>query len=131
MQGDREGDRMKQLTVHISRFDPEIDQAPHFKTYSVNVHDGARVLHVLHAVHDGIDPTLTYRYCCGTGQCGSCAVRVNSEPVLACMEEAKDGIRIEPLDLPVVKDLAVDLLPYISALPVIHIEEGAPPLMPE
>ncbi|MCU0629616.1 MAG: succinate dehydrogenase/fumarate reductase iron-sulfur subunit [Methanoregulaceae archaeon] len=110
---------MKELTLRISRFDPKKDTAPHFENYTVNVHDGARVLHALHAVHDDCDPTLTYRYCCGTGQCGSCAVRVNGQPVLACMEEALEGITVEPLEIPVIKDLAVDLLPYINELPII------------
>jgi len=121
---------MKQLTLRVSRFDPKNDAAPHFETYTVEVHDGARVLHALHAIHDDCDPTLTYRYSCGTGQCGSCAVRVNGEPVLACMEEARDGSTVEPLDLPVIKDLAVDLLPYIEALPVICPETAATAQMP-
>ena len=82
----------------------------------VKVNDGARVLHVLHAIHDEHDPTLSYRYCCGSGQCGSCAVRVNGQPVLACMEEARDEITIEPLDLPVIKDLIVDLEPYLNRI---------------
>jgi fumarate reductase (CoM/CoB) subunit B len=78
---------MKDLTVTIRRFDPDKDREPHFQSYTVKVNDGARVLHVLHAIHDTIDPTLSYRYSCASGQCGSCAVRVNGEPVLACMEE--------------------------------------------
>jgi fumarate reductase (CoM/CoB) subunit B len=121
---------MKKLTFRVLRFDPNKDPAPHFETYTVSVHEGARVLHALHAIHDECDPTLTYRYCCGTGQCGSCAVRVNAEPVLACMEEARDGTTIEPLDLPVIKDLAVDLLPYIKTLPIICTEITAAPKMP-
>ena len=121
---------MKQLTLRVLRFDPKNDDAPHFESYTIQVHEGARVLHALHAIHDDCDPTLTYRYCCGTGQCGSCAVRVNGEPVLACMEEARDGISVEPLEIPVIKDLAVDLLPYIEALPVICPETTATAQMP-
>jgi fumarate reductase (CoM/CoB) subunit B len=114
---------MKEVTIKVSRFDPARDPAPRLQTYTVTVNDGARVLHVLHAIHDGIDPTLAYRYCCGSGQCGSCAVRVNGEPVLACMEEAEDGIVIEPLKLPVKKDLVVDLLPALAALPPLRPKE--------
>ena len=91
---------MKDLTVSIRRFDPDKDKEPYFQTYTVKVNDGARVLHVLHAIHDTLDPTLSYRYSCASGQCGSCAVRVNGEPVLACMEEARDGMTIEPINLP-------------------------------
>ncbi len=82
---------MKEITVRVYRYDPDVDPEPHFERYTVNVHEGARVLHVLHAIHDQFDPTLAYRYSCASGQCGSCAVRVNGEPVLACMEEAHDN----------------------------------------
>ncbi len=107
---------MKAITVRVFRFDPEKDAESRFVSYTVNVNDGARVLHVLHAIHDEIDPTLSYRYCCGSGQCGSCAVRINGEPGLACMEEARDGMEIMPLNLPVKKDLVVDLLPKLEAI---------------
>ncbi|MBP3444119.1 MAG: (2Fe-2S)-binding protein, partial [Methanocorpusculaceae archaeon] len=85
------------MKVSISRFNPETDAEPHFETYDVTVREGARVLNVLDAVRDECDPSLSYRHCCRGGQCGSCAVRVNGEPALACMQEAKDGDIIEPL----------------------------------
>jgi fumarate reductase (CoM/CoB) subunit B len=107
---------MKDLTVRIQRFDPDKDKEPYFRTYTVKVNDGARVLHVLHAIHDTLDPTLSYRYSCASGQCGSCAVRVNGEPVLACMEEAKDKSTIEPLNLPVKKDLVTDIVPKLDQI---------------
>jgi fumarate reductase (CoM/CoB) subunit B len=107
---------MKKITVKVYRFNPEEDAEPYFETYTVNVHEGARVLHVLHAIHDEMDPTLAYRYSCGSGQCGSCAVRVNGEPVLACMEEARENITIEPLNLSVKKDLVVDLVPTLETI---------------
>jgi len=121
---------MKELHVTVQRFDPEKDKEPRFVPYTVNVNDGARVLHVLHAIHDTIDATLAYRYCCSSGQCGSCAVRVNGEPVLACMAEAADGMAIAPLNLPVKKDLVVDLLSKIqqvaSLVPKEHGTERLP-----
>jgi fumarate reductase (CoM/CoB) subunit B len=107
---------MKEISARIYRFDPENDTEAHFDSFTVAVHEGARVLHVLHAIHDTLDPTLSYRYSCGSGQCGSCAVRVNGEPVLACMEEAKNNITIEPLHLAVKKDLVVDLLPTLETI---------------
>jgi fumarate reductase (CoM/CoB) subunit B len=104
------------LTLRVYRFDPATDDAPRYEVYTVDANEGARVLHVLHAIHDDLDPTLSYRYCCGSGQCGSCAVRVNGEPALACMKEAEDGMTIEPLNLPVIKDLTVDLAPLLDGL---------------
>ncbi|MFH0968249.1 MAG: fumarate reductase (CoM/CoB) subunit TfrB, partial [Methanobacteriota archaeon] len=110
---------MKSMLVKISRFDPGYDKEPRIQEYSVEVNDGARVLNVLQAIHI-IDPTLEFRSSCRAGQCGSCAVRVNGEPALACMEEATDGMRVEPLALPVIKDLVVELVPGINQIPRIH-----------
>ena len=95
----------KMLSVRISRFNPADQSTPKIKEYSVKVHEGARVLDVLKAVRDTLDPTLLFRHCCGAGQCGSCALKVNGEPRLACMTEAADGMLLEPLDLPVIRDL--------------------------
>ena len=110
---------MIQLTGTIARFDPSTDEMKHFEPYSVSVNEGARILNVLQAVHLQ-DPTLAFRSSCRAGQCGSCAVRVNGEPALACMTEATDGMRIEPLDLPVIRDLIVELVPGINKIPRIH-----------
>jgi fumarate reductase (CoM/CoB) subunit B len=107
---------VREFSVRVFRFNPDIDDQPHYQHYQIRVHEGARVLHVLHAIHDELDPSIRYRYCCGSGQCGSCAVRVNGRAVLACMEEAKDGMTIEPLDLPVVRDLVVDMEPYLEKI---------------
>jgi len=93
------------------------------------VNEGARVLHVLHAIHDTLDPTLSYRHSCASGQCGSCAVRVNGEPVLACMTEATDNSTIEPLNLPVKKDLVTDLVPRLCM--IASLLPGAEPVVPK
>ena len=107
---------MNTITFTIERFDPDTDPAPHVETYTVDVNEGARVLDALHAVREQCDPTLTYRYCCGSGQCGSCSVRVNGEPVLACMQEASDGMAVAPLNLPVERDLAVEMKSYLQEM---------------
>ncbi|MDV0440885.1 fumarate reductase (CoM/CoB) subunit TfrB [Methanorbis furvi] len=104
------------MKVRISRFDPNVDAAPHVEEYEVHVEKGARVLNVLDEVRDQLDPTLGYRHCCRAGQCGSCSVRVNGEPVLACMEEARDGDLIEPLELPRIRDLITDIAPVMAQI---------------
>ncbi|MDD1671565.1 MAG: 2Fe-2S iron-sulfur cluster-binding protein, partial [Methanomicrobiales archaeon] len=111
------------ISARIFRWDPSKDEPLRFDDVMVDLEEGARVLHLLHAVHEQ-DPTLSYRYCCGTGQCGSCALRVNGIPVLACTEEATSGMIIEPLNLPVKKDLVVDLEPVLAKLAGIMPREG-------
>ena len=46
---------MKPITFTIERCDPETDAAPHVETYTVDVNEGARVLHALHAVREQCD----------------------------------------------------------------------------
>ena len=67
---EKHGGIMKEITARVYRFDPEKDADAHFDEFTVKVNEGARVLHVLHAIHDTLDPTLAYRYSCGSGQCG-------------------------------------------------------------
>lgn len=49
---------------------------------------------------------------CLSGRCGSCAMRIDGTPALACVTRVPEGVRrveLEPLEsFPVVKDLAVD-----------------------
>ncbi len=119
---------LRTIRAQVLRSDPGSGKVAELCTYQVEVHEGARVLHVLHAIRDTIDPDLAYRYCCESGQCGSCAVKVNGMPVLACTAEARDGMKVEPLDLPVTKDLVVDLRSHLATLPcLLPAEDGAAP----
>lgn len=102
------------MKVTVSRFSPESGEWT--ETYDVAVLEGARILNVLDAIHDTVDATLAYRSCCRAGQCGSCAVRVNGEPVLACQKEAHDGDVIEPLNLPRIADLVTDIAPVMAQM---------------
>ncbi len=118
---------MKTLRVKVSRFDPQTDTGPTLVEYEVRVHEGARILHVLHAIHDTIDPTLSFRSSCEAGQCGSCAVVADGKPVLACYEEAREGMVIGPLALPVIRDLVVDLVPALNDIPGLVPKQGCQP----
>ena len=80
----------------------------------VGVVEPAVILDVLLAVQR-IDPTLGFRYSCRVAMCGTCAVRVDGRPVLACQTRVPqaDKLVIEPLaGLPVVRDLIVDSTPF-------------------
>lgn len=77
------------------------------------------VLDLLFAAQREQDRTLVFRSSCRIGVCGSCAIRVNGREALACRTRALDAgpeISLEPLrHLPVVRDLAVDLVPFRAA----------------
>jgi len=62
-----------------------------------------------------LDSTLSFRYACRVGICGSCAMQVNGVPRWTCRTRAgevieHDRLQIAPLkNFPVVKDLTVDM----------------------
>src|SRR4051812_10237237 len=110
---------MLQATVSVQRFTPEKDEKPRFETHAVQLGDRASVLDTLFALQRGPAPDLAFRYSCRVGMCGSCAMVVNGREQLTCSTLVKSvgsKLKIEPLrNLPVVRDLAVDLAPFFDA----------------
>lgn len=78
------------------------------------------VLDVVTWIQRNADPTLTYRFACRVGMCGSCAMTVNGRPRWTCRTHvarvAEDGrIAIGPLaNLPVIRDLATDMTAFFD-----------------
>ena len=111
------------LTVHIQRYNPELDELPHTESYRVPALPGDRLLNVLHYIKWYIDGTLTFRRSCAHGVCGSDAMRINGRNRLCCKVLVKDlignkknEVTIEPIKgLPLLKDLVVDMEPFFDA----------------
>ncbi len=80
------------------------------ENFQVKVERGTTILDLLYRIREQ-DPGLSFRAMCRAGICGTCAVKVNGEPKLACTTPA-DGhgeLLIEPLDNSVyLKDLVVE-----------------------
>ena len=91
-----------------------------YETYSVPRRESQTVLDVVTFVQRNIDPTLSYRFACRVGVCGSCAMTVNGKPRWTCrthVSKVAGGGRLEigPLEnLPVIKDLATDMQPFFE-----------------
>jgi len=109
------------VTVRVRRYDPERDESPHWEDYSVDVHSTDRVLDALHQIKGYQDGSLTFRRSCAHGVCGSDAMRINGRNRLACKTLMKDldpakPILVEPIKgLPLLKDLVVDMEPFLDA----------------
>lgn len=82
--------------------------------------ENTSVLDLLFEAQRHHDRTLVFRFSCRIGVCGSCAVRMNGREGLACRTRALTLgplIELAPLrNLPVVRDLAVDLVPFRRAM---------------
>ena len=117
---DAERPIMAQVQVKVLRYNPERDPAPHHETYMVEYEKPTTILDTLGAIKDFQDGSLTFRRSCRQGICGSCAMRVNDRERLTCVTrvaevigEGGGEIRVEPMsNLPVLKDLAVDMAPF-------------------
>ena len=55
-----------------------------YETYMVPRRESQTVLDVVTFVQRHIDPTLSYRFACRVGVCGSCAMTVNGKPRCTC-----------------------------------------------
>lgn len=105
--------------MKVYRFDPDRDRKARYEEFEVEVTPGKTVLNLLHDVHYGKDPTLSFRRSCQSAICGSCAMNVNGRTGLTCSMQAKplldrDGyLVVEPMkNMPVLKDLVVDMGPF-------------------
>jgi fumarate reductase iron-sulfur subunit len=86
-----------------------------YQAFQVPQRDNQTVLDVVTWVQRNADPTLSYRFACRVGMCGSCAMTVNGRPRWTCRTHishvVEDGkLEIGPLaNMPVIKDLTADM----------------------
>jgi succinate dehydrogenase / fumarate reductase iron-sulfur subunit len=109
----------ERFTLRLRRYDPESGEAPYWDEHTVELEPHRSVLEAILQARDRFDGSIGIRCSCRQAICGSCGVRVNGEPALAChthldaarTSAAGDGvIEIEPMgNMPVIKDLIVDM----------------------
>ena len=87
-----------------------------FSSYEVPRQSSQTVLDVVTHIQRHLEPTLSYRFACRVGMCGSCAMTVNGQPRWTCrthvakVVDERGQLEIAPLaNLPVIKDLATDM----------------------
>jgi len=106
--------------IKILRYDPAVDSKPHWEEYEMELDPEATILDVLNEIHWNIDGKLAYRRSCRSAICGSCAMKVNGQNVLACetpIHRFKGKIKIEPLPgFTIIKDLVVDMESFFEKM---------------
>jgi fumarate reductase iron-sulfur subunit len=110
------------IRLRVSRYRPDTDSEPHWQEYDVPLRKEWTVLDGLNHVKNEVDTTLSFRWSCRMGICGSCGMTVDGEPKLTCAtflsDHAPGPVTIEPLaNFPVVRDLVVDLSDFMAKLP--------------
>jgi succinate dehydrogenase / fumarate reductase iron-sulfur subunit len=121
---------MPEYTLRIRRYDPQTGDAPHWDEHTIELGEKQSVLDAILLIRDERDGSLGIRCSCQQAICGSCGVRMNGKPGLACNthldEAAARGfgigwnppdkgqetpvINVEPMgNMPVLRDLIVDM----------------------
>jgi succinate dehydrogenase / fumarate reductase iron-sulfur subunit len=119
-----------EYTLRIRRYDPQSGEGARWEEHTVDMEPKQSVLDAILKVKDEEDGSIGIRCSCQQAICGSCGVRMNGKPGLACnthLDEAaerghgvggtpsEDGQRetvidVEPMgNMPVIRDLIVDM----------------------
>ena len=109
---------MSEFTLRLRRYDPESGEPPYWDEHTIELEPHRSVLEGILQAKGRFDGSIGIRCSCRAAICGSCGVRINGQPGLAChthldeaLERSNDGmIEVEPMgNMPVIKDLIVDM----------------------
>lgn len=107
---------MKTINLSIYRYNPDTDDAPSMKQYTLDIPDKGdpMILSLLERVKHEQDASIAFRRSCREGVCGSDGMNINGKNGLACITSLSslnsDKIVLRPLPgFPVVRDLVVDM----------------------
>ncbi len=108
------------ITLRVLRANPAQQAERRFQAFQVPPEPGMTVLDALLYAKEHLDHSIAIRFSCRMASCGSCGMKVNGIPRLACYtqvaEFANSAISLEPLDhYPLVRDLVTDFQGFFSA----------------
>ena len=104
------------ITLKIKRYDPD-NKRSWDQDYELEAGRILRFTDVFRKINNELDPSLAWNSSCEHAQCGTCAVRVNGKPLLACELLVENAVarfgttvfEVGPITVaPVVRDLVVD-----------------------
>jgi fumarate reductase iron-sulfur subunit len=109
------------ITLVVTRYRPEVETEPTVQSYEVPYQKDWVVLDALNYIKDRLDGSLSFRWSCRMGVCGSCGMMVNGTPKLTCAAFLSDylpgPVRVEPLEyFPIMRDLVVDITDFLEKL---------------
>src|SRR5579864_4179151 len=112
------------IAVEVARYSPERGSEPVYQRYEVPLRKDWVVLDALNYIKDRVDGSLSFRWSCRMGICGSCGMTVNGMPTLTCASFLRDfypnEVVVEPLaNFPVIRDLAIDMSDFMDKLKLV------------
>src|ERR1700748_2263384 len=82
---------MPEYLLKIRRFDPKSGQAAYWDEHRVELGARNSVLDAILKVREEVDGSVGIRCSCQQAICGSCGVRMNGKPGLACNTHLEDA----------------------------------------
>jgi succinate dehydrogenase / fumarate reductase iron-sulfur subunit len=109
----------EKIYLRVLRANPAQHLQAHYETYQIPAVPGMTVLAALLHAKEQIDHSLAIRFSCRMASCGSCGMKINGVPRLACYTQVSDfgksPITVEPLDhYPLLRDLVTDFHGFFS-----------------
>jgi succinate dehydrogenase / fumarate reductase, iron-sulfur subunit len=95
------------------------DDSPHYDTFEIPLQRWTTVLDALIYAKSYLDSSIAIRYSCRMASCGSCGMKINGIPRLACYTNVSElegsTIICEPLtNFPQIRDLVTDFSQFFS-----------------
>lgn len=95
------------MILNIKRLSTEYPEKNSIDSFEIT---NKNLLKALIEIKTQQDSSLTFRFGCKSGVCGSCAVKINGIERLACKTNIQNGDLIEPFkNSAIIKDLVVDV----------------------
>ena len=108
-----EKSRRKDVTLRVFRGLGSDRSKDRYETFTVPYQDGMVVLNAIHYIQSHFDSSLSARWNCKAGRCGSCSAEINGVPRLMCktpVDKFEGEIRVEPMRaFPLLRDLVTDV----------------------
>src|SRR5919205_1498876 len=111
--------RKTSVILKIYRANRRASESPHYDRVEVPVQRWTTVLDALLYAKSYKDQSISIRYSCRMATCGSCGMKINGIPRLACYTKVSElqgnEIMVEPLsNFPHVRDLVTDFSQFFS-----------------
>src|SRR3954464_11146725 len=84
---------MSEFTLRIRRYSPESGEAAHWQDFTIDLDGKRSVLDGILQAKDRFDGSIGIRCSCRAAICGSCGVRINRKPALACHTHLDEAAR--------------------------------------
>lgn len=107
------------VNLRVYRRNPKQGKSSHFDKFEVPIQRWTTVLDALLHAKSYLDNSIAIRYSCRMASCGSCGMKINGIPRLACYTKVseidEDIITCEPLpNFPIIRDLVTDFSDFFE-----------------